>query len=335
MPMSDKMSGIAGTNGYGIDPDVQLLREAQINKARQLQEAEQYRRQGVQGAVLAGNVNNSSRQGYSFNQVWLQQLAKLLHNPSYTPKPRAQRTLEDLHAQLVVDMQYPLLTVIRRDMGYRFAAAEAWWILSGRDDVASIKEYGDVARFSDDGETFFGAYGPKVKDQIPHVVKALVEDRDSRQAVIGIWRENPPKSKDIPCTLSLQFLLRPNRFNSVPDLHVIASMRSSDIWLGLPYDVFTFTMVAAYVQLQLQHVHMISCTLGTLTMNLGSSHLYDRNTFDALCCLQNADAAMFPPTQQWLSQHGTVEPDNLIGLLNWAKDMKHGIIAVHTEELPE
>ena len=56
--------------------------------------------------------------------------------------------------------------------------------------------------------------------------------------IINIWRENPRSSKDIPCTLSLQFFLR--EASDQLWLHTIATMRSNDAWLGVPYDTFNF-----------------------------------------------------------------------------------------------
>ena len=43
--------------------------------------------------------------------------------------------------------------------------------------------------------------------------------------------------KDIPCTVSLQFLIRENK------LHLFVNMRSNDVFLGLPHDIFCFTMI--------------------------------------------------------------------------------------------
>jgi thymidylate synthase len=54
-----------------------------------------------------------------------------------------------------------------------------------------------ITRFSDDGITFFGAYGPKIITQTSYIVNTLCNDQDSRQAVLSIWRENPKSSADI------------------------------------------------------------------------------------------------------------------------------------------
>lgn len=190
--------------------------------------------------------------------------------------PRGIPVAERVALMSTVSMSNPIIFNPKRKLGYRFMAAEAAWILSGDDRVESIAPYSkDISKFSDDGVRFFGAYGPKVKDQVPYAVSALHEDPDSRQAVINIWRENPRKSKDIPCTLSLQFLIRGG------SIHCVASMRSSDLWLGHPYDIFNFSAVSFYVMLELNKIRIENgdqpLVLGKLYLTAGSKHLYERN----------------------------------------------------------
>ncbi|HKJ87618.1 MAG TPA: thymidylate synthase, partial [Gammaproteobacteria bacterium] len=144
------------------------------------------------------------------------------------------------------------------------------------------------------GETFFGAYGPKVRDQLPHVISTLCQDPDSRQAVINIWRESPPRSRDIPCTLSAQWLVRTDeagrRF-----VYCVDTMRSSDAWLGWPYDVFNFTMLSAYVAASLARAWGEPVYLGELVLQAGSQHLYRRDLEGAKACLQERRAFSYRP----------------------------------------
>ena len=204
------------------------------------------------------------------DDVWLGLLDKI-NRYGEQFAPRGQGTLEILGQQTMVDMRWPIVTIPERKMGYKFMAAEAAWILSGDNRVSTISPFSrNISNFSDDGETFFGAYGPKIMDQLAHVVKTLELDPDSRQAVINIWRENPPPSKDIPCSISVQFLIRNNK------LHCQYTMRSSDAWLGWVYDVFNFSMLSGVVLLGLGH-KFPQLELGFLTLTAGSQHLYDRD----------------------------------------------------------
>jgi thymidylate synthase len=125
------------------------------------------------------------------------------------------------------------------------------------------------SRFAKPGtEILTWAYGPKIVDQLAYVIDVLHEDPSSRRAVINIWRENP-RWHDPPCTLSLQFLIRENM------LQCVATMRSSDLWFGWPYDVFCFSSVAAYVSLLFRQCGYGAYELGYLYLNAGSQHIYE------------------------------------------------------------
>ena len=193
--------------------------------------------------------------------------------------PRNQDTFEILNYSTRIPMNRCALSVVNRNLGYKFMFAEAWWILSGDHRVATIEPYSSqIPAFSDDGIVFFGAYGPEIRSQLDYIIETLHRSPDSRQAVMTTWKKNPPKSKDIPCTISDQFLIRHNRLN------VIHTMRSSDIWLGWPYDMFNFSMIAAYVVKSL-HQWLPTLELGDLYFNAGSQHLYRKNLACAQQCL--------------------------------------------------
>jgi thymidylate synthase len=190
---------------------------------------------------------------------------------------RKHATMELLNNQSQIKMIEPLVTQCNRKIGYRFACAEAAWVIAGDNTVSAIKPFSkQIENFSDDGVYFFGAYGPKIVDQLEYIGRCFKNDIYSRQAVINIWREKPPVSKDIPCTLNLQFIIRQNTENGLLYLNTIVNMRSSDAWLGIPYDWFTFSMVSAYVVLYLRKIlnnNLIN--LGDLYLNAGSQHLYN------------------------------------------------------------
>ena len=64
-------------------------------------------------------------------------------------------------------------------------------------------------------------------------------------------------------------------------LHCFDTMRSSDIWLGWPYDVFNMSMISRYVLLYLKSIDEIAIDhdieLGNLYLTAGSLHLYEKN----------------------------------------------------------
>lgn len=179
--------------------------------------------------------------------------------------PRGMTTLEVPDASCF-ELTNPGHSVLRnpyRKLNYGFMFAEFFWMLGGHNDVASISRFNKkIAEYSDDGYTFFGAYGPRLESQIGHVIHALKTSRDTRQAVMSIWRPSPPITKDVPCTVMMHFMIRDFK------LELNVYMRSNDVWLGFPYDVFNFTSIQKYV------ASAVDCKLGTYRHIVGSMHLY-------------------------------------------------------------
>lgn len=234
-----------------------------------------------------------------FSQSWLMALGDILANGERVA-PRGQMTKEILQRTLVVDMRKPVLNVPERQLSYKFMAAEAYWILSGDNKVSTIAPYNKmISQFSDDEEIFFGAYGPKIDAQIEYVVNKLRIDPDTRQAGLTIWRENPPPTKDVPCTVAIFFNIRNGKLNAS------VYMRSSDVWLGVPYDVFNFSMLAHMVCCFLNSNHDNEPTVpGTLYLTAASSHLYERNWDEAHHCLARGTILEQPETPEVLYQNG-------------------------------
>lgn len=226
----------------------------------------------------------------SANTTWYYLLNKILEEGSDV-SPRGLLCKEILSHTTRINMKYPVVSS-RPKLGYKFLVAEAWWILSGRNDVASIKPYSPhIAGFSNDGLRFDGSYGPRIIDQLRFVCDTLIADVESRQAVIEIWRPNPRPSKDIPCTVAVQWMIRKETMPNDKEtfkLHCFDTMRSSDAWLGWPYDVFNFSMLSLYIGLMLrdrdrengariggcQRQEFTSLELGTLHLTAASQHLY-------------------------------------------------------------
>lgn len=227
----------------------------------------------------------------SATTAWLATLGAVL-NGGAEAAPRGLRTKELLHHTLAFSMRRPVVRSQARRLSYRFLAGEALWILSGSNRVDEIAPYNSrIAAFSDDGATFFGAYGPRISDQFSHVLGALIGDRDTRQAVLTIWRENPPPTKDVPCTVALTFNIRGGQLNC----H--AFMRSSDAWLGLPYDVFNFSMIATRFACAYNLLRPIveRVALGALYLTAVSSHLYEPNWEGAVACMQEGVSMVDDP----------------------------------------
>lgn len=250
-----------------------------------------------------------------FSRTWLNAINDILTNGDLV-SPRGKCTKEIPQRTIEVDMRRPVLRVADRSLSYRFMAAEAFWILSGDDRVETIAPYNSrIVDFSDDGERFFGAYGPKIQAQLPYIIEKLNADEDSRQAGLTIWRECPPQTKDVPCTVAIFFAIRGGKVNA----HVF--MRSSDVWLGVPYDVFNFSMLSHLVcgLLNEYRAPRYYVSPGTLFLTAASSHLYEVNWDDAKLCLV-AEPLGQPETPRLLWN----DPHYLMGALMALRDTSQG-----------
>lgn len=161
-----------------------------------------------------------------------------------------------------------------RKLSMRYAIGEMLWYMSANPSLSAIQHYTKAwDRMSDDRETVNSNYGYIVKEaynfnQYEYCKQLLTKDKNSRQAVIHIkvpknTLEHP--TKDLNCTVCLQFLIRENK------LYCTTYMRSNDLWLGFPYDVFQFTC------LQVRMAMELGLDIGTYTHIAGSLHLYARD----------------------------------------------------------
>jgi thymidylate synthase len=187
--------------------------------------------------------------------------------------PRGQTTYEVQGATIVLYNPAESLPVgINRGLNTAIAAAEALQLIGGVSyPDLMVKVAANFDQFRDDG-TFHGAYGPRVRPQLPVIVDRLKRDPATRQAIIVLW--DPlhdlfvQDSKDYPCTIALQFVIRGG------ELHMHTFMRSNDVWWGLPYDVFQFT------QLQFTVANALGIPVGWYWHHANSLHIYERNLAD-------------------------------------------------------
>lgn len=155
---------------------------------------------------------------------------------------------------------------------------ELLWYLTGDNKLAFIEPY--IAEYrkesEDGGHTIYGGYGPRLfnqrgNDQIQNVIDLLRQRATSRRAMVQIFNsEDIAKNhSEIPCTATLQFFIRDN------SMHMIVSMRSNDAYIGLPHDVFCFTMLQEIV------ARCLDKEIGTYRHFVGSMHLYDEHRIRA------------------------------------------------------
>lgn len=188
---------------------------------------------------------------------------------------RAGSTTELTHVGITLTQPWKreLLLPTRR---HSIAAqiAETVWVLSGRDDVRWLERYLPRAKdFSDNGLTWRGAYGPRLRrwegrDQLQHIFQMLKANPFDRRAVAAIYDPSTDMEpgKDIPCNDFLNFSIRDSKL----DLHVF--VRSNDVWWGLSgINAFEWSALLEIM------AGLLGVEIGSLHFSTTSLHLYEQH----------------------------------------------------------
>lgn len=209
--------------------------------------------------------------------------------------PRGIQTLDAGPMTWVIrDVTRSLPLGTGRSVSRKIAAAEAVQLIGGFDQPHLLLNASPNFRqfLEPDTGQFYGAYGARIGVQLNHVVRKLSSDRDTRQAVITLWSptlDNEPGHRDHPCTVMLHLAIRDD------ELELTTTMRSQDVWLGTPFDVFMFT------QLQQTVARVCDVRPGAYRHITLSTHIYESN-------LTDIDRLTEPITDEWqphgIGRHG-------------------------------
>lgn len=125
------------------------------------------------------------------------------------------------------------------------ALTEVIWIMTGRNDLKWLKDNGVNywdQWVKEDG-TFGPIYGPQMRnqngfDQLLYVINKLNSSPESRQAMINLWHGADLETQALP---TCHFGYHPLIVNGKLNLH--CNQRSSDAFLGVPYDFMLFYFI--------------------------------------------------------------------------------------------
>ena len=198
-----------------------------------------------------------------------------------------QQEGEDIHptkgpakelSGVLLEITNPLARISRTETkGKPFSClGELCWYLAQTKDLSFIAYYLPAYRKYAEGKEIYGGYGPRLFDwnglnQFATVADILRTKPDSRQAVIQLFDAHDilEPHKDIPCTCTMQFMVRKKQ------LHMLTYMRSNDALVGMPHDIFCFTMLQEIM------ARTLSVELGQYKHLVGSLHLYKESMDNA------------------------------------------------------
>lgn len=228
--------------------------------------------------------------------------------------PRSMGTIEVLGASFVLaNPRARIITLPARKFSLALAVGELAWHCRGDDDVEALAYYAKAwSSFSDDGDRISGScYGRKLLtgdatgiSPWRRLANLLRHDPSTRRATFAFISndEDVDASKDISCVTAIQFLIRGGRID------LFTFMRSNDLFLGLPYDVFLFTSFLEMMALEL------GLPMGEYHHFATSLHIYDRDiaACRAIAEDQSADQGMSPPATSIQDFQNLAEVENAI-----------------------
>jgi hypothetical protein len=194
----------------------------------------------------------------------------------------------------------------KRDCNPFFHFMEGLWLLAGRNDVEFLGYFNSqMKRYSQDGKTFHGAYGYRMRhfptyggelDQLLWAIEELRKDPSTRRCVIQLWdaRKDTTHNVDIPCNDLVMFRAR----NDVLDMTVCN--RSNDvIWGAYGANVVHFSMLHEFVATQSK------LRMGCYHQVSNSYHAYTDNPYwlsqqvsnERVLIYDPYDGTEFQPTQ--------------------------------------
>ena len=190
---------------------------------------------------------------------------------------------------------------------------ETMWVYSGDDCVDTLKYFIPRAPdYADNGTHWRAGYGPRLRaargydnkdysvgkyDQIKYIIDTLNQDPSSRRAIMTIWdpvKEYNAKdyayeltksdSKDYPCNIALQFIIRNG------ELNMIVKMRSNDALFG-----FSGINVFEWTWLQCMIAARLGVEVGSYYHEATSLHVY-KNVWDKVvdCASANVVKCSYP-----------------------------------------
>ena len=182
---------------------------------------------------------------------------------------RNGRTVELEDVAIQIDNPHILMdSSVRAGYNVAIGYVEGIQLLAGISDSAFTAQVQPNFRnyMEEDTGKFWGAYGPRLVDQLPVIAERLRVDPDTRQAVMTLWDpefDAHGGKRDHPCTNRMSFRVRDGKLNMTVD------MRSNDAWWGFPYDIVQFSM------LHQSMADVLGWNVGSYVHKADSFHLYE------------------------------------------------------------
>lgn len=237
-----------------------------------------------------------SYEGNTANDIWLEMAKDFVSNHDATVlKSRCGPMKEYLH--VFFSLKNPRQRWINSrvpSINPAFALAEIVWIMNGADESSVINFWNPaLPKYAGYDNKYHGAYGFRLKnhlgmDQLKNAYLTLKANPESRQVVLQIWDANidlplndgNPRASDIPCNICSMLKVRAGK------LEWMQTMRSNDLFLGLPFNFIQFTTIqeimAGWLGLEVGAYNHLSDSLHVYEKHLNNLNLSLENKSDTI-----------------------------------------------------
>ncbi len=192
-------------------------------------------------------------------------------------RPRDLRCIEveNFHFELPPYVRFTNFKA--RNLNLNYLKKEFLWYLKGDPKDLSICEHAKMwsTLVREDGtiNSNYGYYIFGDLHQFNNCISILASDKDSRRASILILQPHHVKdlkSKDVPCTYSINFRIRSEKLN------MTVHMRSQDIIYGMSNDIPTFSFIHEMMYVRLKE-HYPTLKYGNYFHIVDSMHVYEKH----------------------------------------------------------
>jgi len=206
---------------------------------------------------------------------YLQLVADILKNGRSKPSRGIHNLKAIFGYQMHFDMRagFPMITT--KKMPFKILLHELLWFVSGESNIEYLQDhkihYWDD--FADKDLNLGPVYGVQWRswkdpngetiDQLAWAIDQIKNNPDSKAILVSVW--NPADLEEMrlpPCHTMFQFDVTNGK------LRMQLYQRSSDVFLGLPFNIAQYSML----------LHMVAHVTGTepreLVVSIGNAHLY-------------------------------------------------------------
>jgi thymidylate synthase len=253
----------------------------------------------------------------AFPYIYSELLGDLLDSPFVETNARTGVEIKMIPGGMAfkIDLTDQTLPVTgTRKLFPHVAAAEVAWFIRGDQTTEFLNAHGVKIwdKFVEaDGQTIEAAYGYRWRyqfgrDQLWCAIEALRNNPTDRRIWIQAWDPSSdglgaPGQKNVPCPVGFTFSIV-NGF-----LHSSLFIRSSDVFVGLPYDVMGHAMLMSVVAASVGAIG-----LGSMHVTLAHAHLYKNHYEMAEQALAQTVHPSGPRLFAWTQGDVLRDPDGFV-----------------------